>query len=454
MNITHGNNTGSSALVALGEGYDLEGLWDFQAPLITSHHITEGMFFDTRLSDILLLDWTAEDMSFLYSLNVTISDYTKSIIFTSEINASTFGETAGYCWNLSRSVNDLSYGTLVINYTAADAHNPPTSKKSRKNAESMLCDLAGELIGKPSGKEKSEKLETNTIKFKKAGPFVSDLFDIEFLVENKGSQHVVKWTGDNFKMSHWVKLDHGTSVPMRILANSIEHIDSPEFGAAHFLINVEYFYDAIDYEATGGKILLLDQGIIDTKEYVTLSFTHPDWRKGGGWGLIDPLTGAINSRSETFNISLGTIPELVIPNNNSKLHGDLTSTLLKVRVDGAGTFEGTVSFYNESGVFIGSQDNITNDTVALAELTNLEKDTLYTWYSVFSVGGENFTSPSWSFLTGGLLPGSAPPGLGRERYGDSPSDSPDIPYLVFLCIILILIVFIMKIWYGGEVNKS
>jgi len=238
------------------------------------------------------------------------------------------------------------------------------------------------------------------------------------------------------------------------LANSIEHIDSPEFGAAHFLINGEYFYDAIDFEATGGKILLLDQGIIDTKEYVTLSFTHPDWRKGGGWGLIDPLTGAINSRSETFNISLGTIPELVIPNNNSKLHGDLTSTLLKVRVDGAGTFEGTVSFYNESGVFIGSQDNITNDTVALAELTNLEKDTLYTWYSVFSVGGENFTSPSWSFLTGGLLPGSAPPGLGRERYGDSPSDSPDIPYLVFLCIILILIVFIMKIWYGGEVNKS
>jgi len=454
VNITHGKNTGLSALVALGEGYDLVGIWDFQAPLITSHHVTEGLFVDTRFNDMLHLDWTAEDMSFLYGMNVTISDHTGSMIFSSEINASTFGETAGYRWNLSRSVDDLSYGTLVINYTATDAHNPPTSSKAKKNAESMLCDLAGELIGKPSGKEKSEKLETNTIKFKKAGPFVSDLFDIEFLVDVQGSQHVVKWTGDNFKMSHWVKLDHGTSIPMRISADSIEHITSPEFGAAHFLINGEYFYDAVDFEATGGKILLLDHGILDEKEYVTLSFTHPEWRKGGGWGLIDPLTGAINSRSETYTISLGTIPELVIPNNNSKLHGDLTSTLLKVRVYGAGTFEGTVSFYHESGVFIGSQDNITNDTVALAELTNLEKDTLYTWYAVFSVGGENFTSPSWRFLTGGLEPGSAPPGLGRERYGDSTSNTPDIQYLVFFMILITLIVFIMKIWYGGEVNKS
>jgi hypothetical protein len=454
VNVSHGYNTGSSALVALGEGFDLLGPWDFQAPLITPHIITEGLFVDTRYTSTLQLDWTAEDMSYLYALNITISDYLGSIIFTREIDESTFGVTAAYRWNISVSIGNLTYGRLLINYTASDAHNSPASQKARKNADSMLCDLDGELVGHPSGKDKSDKLETNTIKFKKAGPFVSDLFDIEFLTDKKGSQHVVKWTGDNFKMSHWVKLDHGTSVPMRITADSIEHIPSSEFGAAHFLINGEYFYDASDFEATGGKILLLDQGTLEGKEYVTISFTHPDWKKGGGWGLIDPLTGAINSRSEFYNISVGTIPEVVIPKDNAKLPGDSTSTTLKIRVYGAGSFEGTVHFYNESGVLLGSQTNVTNNTVAMVELTDLGTNTLYPWYTILSVGGENFTSPLWSFRTGGLEAKSAAPGSGRERYGDSATDPPDMTTIAFFIIFITLIVLLMKLWIGGEVNKS
>ena len=454
VNISHGYNVGSSALVALGEGFDLIGPWDFQAPLITPHFITEGKFIDTRYTSILQLDWTAEDMSYLYALNITISDYLGSIIFTREIDESTFGITAAYRWNISVSIENLTYGRLFINYTASDAHNSPASQKARKNADAMLCDLDGELVGHPSGKDKSDKLETNTIKFKKAGPFVSDLFDIEFLTDNKGSQHVVKWTGDNFKMSHWVKLDHGTSVPMRITADSIEHIPASEFGAAHFLINGNYFYDASDFEATGGKILLLDQGTIDGKEYVTISFTHPDWKKGGGWGLIDPLTGAINSRSEFYNISVGTIPEVVIPKDNAKLPGDSTSTTLKVRVYGAGSFEGTVDFYNESGVLLGSQHNVTNNTVAIVELESLGTDTLYPWYVVFSVGGENFTSPTWSFRTGGLEGKSAAPGSGRERYGDSATDPPDPTTIVFFIIFITLIVLLMRLWIGEEVKRA
>ena len=453
VNVSHGYNTGSSALVALGEGFDLLGPWDFQAPLITPHFITEGKFIDTRYTSILRLDWTAEDMSYLYALNITISDYLGSIIFTQEINESTFGVTAAYRWNLSVTIENLSYGRLLINYTASDAHNSPASPKAKKNADSMLCDLDGELVGHPSGKDKSDKLETNTIKFKKAGPFVSDLFDIDFLTDKKGSQHVVKWTGDNFKMSHWVKLDHGTSVPMRITADSIEHIPASEFGAAHFLINGDYFYDASDFEATGGKILLLDQGTLDGKEFVTISFTHPDWKKGGGWGLIDPLTGAINSRSEFYNISVGTIPEVVIPKDNAKLPGDSTSTTLKVRVYGAGSFEGTVHFYNESGVLLGSQNNVTNNTVALVELESLGTDTLYPWYTVLSVGGENFTSPLWSFRTGGLEGKSAAPGSGRERYGDSVDDPMDPITIVFFIIFITLIVLLTKLWIGEEVKK-
>ena len=454
VNVSHGNNTGSSALVALGEGFDLLGPWDFQAPLITPHVISGGLFIDTRYVDSLRLDWTAEDMSFLYSLNVTISDYLGLVIFTQEINETTFGDTAAYRWNLSVPIANLNYGRLLINYTASDAHNPPGSQKARKNADTMLCDLAGELVGKPSGKDKSEKQETTTIKFKKAGPFVSDLFDIEFLTDKKGSQHKVRWTGDNFKMSHWVKLDHGTSVPMRIIADAIEHISSQEFGAAHFLINNDYFYDASDFEATGGKILLLDHGTLDGKEYVTISFTHPDWKKGGGWGLIDPLTGAINSRSVYYNISIGTIPEVVTPNNNSKLPGDSTSTILKVRVYGAGSFEGTIRFYDESGVLLGTQTNVTNNTVALVELGDLDEDILYHWYTVLSVGGDNFTSPTWNFRTGGLEANSAPPGSGRERYGDSSSDLPNLNTVAFFIIFIILIILITKLWIGGEVNKS
>ena len=343
---------------------------------------------------------------------------------------------------------------MTINYTASDAHNTPASKIAKKNADAMLCDLAGELVGHPSGKDKTGKHETNTIKFKKSGPFVSDLFDIEFLMENKGSQHVVKWTGDNFKMSHWVKLYHGTSAPMRITADSIEHIVSKEFGSAHFLINGQYFYDALDFEAMGGKILFLDKGTIDGKEYVTISFTHPDWKKGGGWGLIDPLTGAINSRSVYYNISVGTIPEVVAPGEHAKLPGDSTSTVLKVRVYGAGNFSGTVHFYNDTGVLLGSQHNVTNNTVAILERNGLEKNTLYSWYTVFSIGGENFTGPTWDFLTGGLEARKAPPGPGRERYGDSISD-PFPPVLLLLFLILItLIVLLRKLWYGGEVNKS
>jgi len=454
VNITHGNNTGSQPIVALGEGYDSQGSWDFQAPVITNHGISEGMFLDTRTNDTLPLDWTAEDMSFLYTMNVTITAWDGSLLYADEINASTFGETASYRWNLSRSIGDLSYGRLLINYTATDAHNPPASEKARKNADSMLCDLAGELVGKPAGKKKTDKHETNTISFKRSGPFVSDLFDIEFQVEDKGSKHVVTWTGANFKMSHWVKLDHGTSIPMRITADSIQHISSNEFGRAHFLIFDDYFYDASDFEASGGKMLLLDKGESDGKEFVTISFTHPDWKKGGGWAYIDPLTGAINSRSETYNISVGTIPELVSPGNNTKLHGDEDHVILKVRVYGAGSFSGTVSFYNGTGTLLGSCENVTNNTVAAVELKDLDPNTLYTWSAVFTVGGENFTSASWSYLTGGLQPAKPPSGPGRERYGDSILDESSLSILVFMIIIITLIVLLMKLWYGGEVNKS
>jgi len=113
-----------------------------------------------------------------------------------------------------------------------------------------------------------------------------------------------------------------------------------------------------------------------------------------------------------------------------------------------------VQFYNESGVLLGSQTNVTNNTVAMVELTDLGTDTLYPWYAVFSVGGENFTSPLWSFRTGGLHAGSAPPGQGRERYGDSASAPMDMTTIVFFTIFITLIILITMLWIGGEVNKS
>jgi hypothetical protein len=92
--------------------------------------------------------------------------------------------------------------------------------------------------------------------------------------------------------------------------------------------------------------------------------------------------------------------------------------------------------------------------VAIVELDSLDTDNLYPWYAVLSVGGENFTSPTWNFRTGGLEAKSAPPGSGRERYGDSVDDPIDMITIVFFIIFITLIVFLMKLWIGEEVKKS
>jgi len=325
-NFTEGSNTGSKTLVALGEGYNLTGSWDFAAPAITSHVITEGHEQNLYDNTTLIYDWTATDLTFLRDMNFTIyCTDNDTLMLWGDLNLTT-NETAANRWNLTTTISTWTNGTYNITFRTSDCHNPAKTKEAREKAEKMTVIAGGEVVGSKHKKE-TEFVPGLDLIFNNEDVHLEQIFVIEFLeTKEQDLEHKVKWKDrdKNFKIYHRAKVgevdgkkkkgDAGAvprilGVKMKISADSLEYIPRSEY-LGHFLINGAYFYDCQDFAEEGGSLIVYEKERSGATESYTLIFTHPGWEKNE-WVTIDPMSGSINSNSQTYNFTLTNVaPEV------------------------------------------------------------------------------------------------------------------------------------------------
>lgn len=411
-NFTHGNNIGATkTIVALGEGYNLTGSWDFLAPALTSHIISEGYIQDKATNASLWFNFTATDMTFLHSMNFTIYRlYNSSMMLSREIDLTSL-EVAEYLWNQSKNISSWQPGTYNITFIAKDCHNPPTSKAGKQRIDDMVVVVDGEVIGKKGIKKvkdkPAEKIDFNTI----TGETISSIYSLLF-VDEKNVKHTVVWDAEkgNFKLTHYVKTSLTTYQPptggpapkvigvkVKLTAQTIEYLPlSPYYG--HFIINGAYFYDAQDFRDEGGSLFIEQKTRTKTSESYTLIFINPLWKKNE-WVLIDPLSGSINEGSlGPLNFTITAAPTLVAPTPNGTIITTFSPTLT-VYVEGfSGT--ATVTFYNYAdNTSIGTQSGIANDSDVSITWGALDANTEYSWYAVLTVDAFDSNSTFWTFTT-------------------------------------------------------
>jgi len=318
-NFSEGNNIGSATLVGLGEGYNLSGSWDFSAPVITSHVISEGYEQDLYDNTTLIYDWTATDLTFLFEMNFTVyCQDNNTLMVWGDLNLTT-NETASNRWDLTTTISTWTNGSYNITFRTSDCHNPARTKEAKEKAEKMTVIVGGEVVGKKHKKE-TEFVPGLVLIFNNDDVFLEEIFIIEFLgTTEQDLEHKVKWKDQdkNFKIYHRAKVgmvegekkngDAGLvpqilGVKMRISAESLEYIPRSEY-LGHFLINGAYFYDCQDFADEGGSIIVYEKERSEGTESYTLIFTHPGWKRNE-WVTIDPMSGSINTNSETYNWTL------------------------------------------------------------------------------------------------------------------------------------------------------
>ena len=323
VDITNGHNFGTGdngTIVLLGEKTSCypAAVWDNSAPLITPVYLTDGMTLNLATNGSLIINTEVLDTTYIRYVNYTIIEVATGLSVASASLDMLTNETQ-LCWlNASYDVSGWNTTTFRIYINATDSHNPPKTAAALERADGMVMDVSGDLIGEKTGKSKSIGREGKEIKVQKyKGLSFAPIYTIDFPdYDDKSVKNTVTWSeqNHNFKLLHVVKLnkkgnDYDTYIRVRITAENSLHYFPNSTHYIHLLIDELYFWDADDFKGEGGTILI--ESITDTT--IIMRFTHPTWGQDimidgkkvkVSTATIDPLSGTVNSNSESYNITL------------------------------------------------------------------------------------------------------------------------------------------------------
>ena len=117
---------------------------------------------------------------------------------------------------------------------------------------------------------------------------------------------------------------------------------------------------------------------------------------------VDDGTSTVSGGNWTFT----TLDEPLTASNptpsDGQVFGDQDDDDFDLHVDiSGGNGDVTVTFHWQGGTVIGTNTVMGGSGSAYALASNLEEYTVYQWYVVATDGTETYTSPTWSFTTGG-----------------------------------------------------
>ena len=316
-NITNGYNYGldrNGTRVFIGDQTTCypTNRWDNTAPLISPMYITEGYSQNIYENASLMIHALGIDATYLRWFNWTLVEDGVGTVANGSWDGLT-NESYEFWWNETIDITAYNTTNYTIYYNASDTHNSATTDKAKESAKEMLCDVGGELVGDKVDKDKIKDKAAVKLYFKKSKVGLPVIYTMEFLGQEESEcENTVTWNANhfNFKTLHKIKLkDDQTDVIMRISATETLHWLRNSTYYIHLLINEEYYLDFSDAREQGITIFII--GI--TNKMITLRLTHPYWGRTvlidgkevfTKYAVIDPLSGAINERAITRNLTL------------------------------------------------------------------------------------------------------------------------------------------------------